>query len=166
MAVTIILVLKLSSLRDIRVLWLTLLGLGFIKPAPGTVGSGVAVVLWWFFFSSFQVLTQFVFLLIYILVSIWLCRLLMQAYDLHDPGEIVADEFAGMWLALIFVPKTIWFVISAFLLFRFLDIVKPFFIGWVDRNVRGGVGVMLDDLLAGMVTALILVLVHYLLSIS
>ena len=165
MAATIILTLKLSSLRDIRILWLTLFGLGFIKPAPGTVGSAVAIVLWWFFLSSFQVLTQFVLLLFYTLASIWLCKLVMQAYDLHDPAEIVADEFAGMWLALIFVPKTIWFVISAFVLFRFLDIVKPLLIGWVDRNVGGGVGVMLDDLLAGIVTALILVLVHYLLSV-
>ena len=75
---------------------------------------------------------------------------------------MVADEFAGMWLALIFLPKEIVAVVGAFLVFRLLDIGKPLFIGWIDQNVHGGLGVMADDLVAGAVTALFLLLaVHF-----
>jgi len=165
MGVTITSALKLSSLRDLRVLWLTLLGLGFLKPAPGTIGSLLAVILWWFFFSAFQISIQLIFLLTYTAASVWLCKSVIEAYELQDPAEIIADEFAGMWLALLFVPRAIGFVIAAFVLFRLLDIFKPYLIGWVDRNIHGGVGVMMDDLLAGAATGLILVLVNYVLGI-
>ncbi len=165
MEVTITLALKLSSLRDVRVFWLTLFGLGFLRPAPGTIGSILAVVLWWIFFSAIPASTQLMFLLIYTLVSVWLCRLVTEAYEVEDPGEIIADEFAGMWLALIFVPKTIGLVIGAFVLFRLLDIFKPSLIGYVDRKVHGGVGVMMDDLLAGMATGMIILLANLLVSI-
>ena len=66
-----------------------------------------------------------------------------------------------MWLALIFLPKEIASVAAAFLVFRLLDIGKPFFIGWIDKNVHGSLGVMADDLVAGAVTSLLLLLAVY-----
>ena len=152
--VTIIFSVNFDSLKDPRVFWLSLFGLGLIKPAPGTAASLFTVVLWWFVLSFIQVSYQLVLLFAYIVISILVYRSLSDTLSLEDPSEVVADEFAGMWLALIFLPKEIVAVVGAFLVFRLLDIGKPLFIGWIDKNVHGGLGVMADDLAAGAVTAL------------
>ena len=160
--VTIIFSVNFDSLKDPRVFWLSLFGLGLIKPAPGTAASLFTVVLWWFVLSFIQVSYQLVLLFAYIVISILVYRSLSDTLSLEDPSEVVADEFAGMWLALIFLPKEIVAVVGAFLVFRLLDIGKPLFIGWIDKNVHGGLGVMADDLVAGAVTALFLLLaVHF-----
>jgi|TARA_B110000196_G_C20627121_1_gene422226 phosphatidylglycerophosphatase A len=137
-------------------MWLSLLGLGFSKFAPGTVGSMFSAVLWWFFLSSLSLEVQLFSLIIYCWVSIHICDLVMKQYELRDPSEVVADEFAGMWLALMFLPNNALLALFSFIVFRLLDIVKPSVIGWLDREVHGGLGVMADDLLAGAVTALII----------
>ena len=159
--VTIIFSVNFDSLKDPRVFWLSLFGLGLIKPAPGTAASLFTVVLWWFVLSFIQVSYQLVLLFAYIVISILVYRSLSDTLSLEDPSEVVADEFAGMWLALIFLPKEIVAVVGAFLVFRLLDIGKPLFIGWIDKNVHGGLGVMADDLVAGAVTALFLLLAVY-----
>ena len=159
--VTIIFSANFDSLKDPRVCWLSLFGLGLIKPAPGTAASLFTVVLWWFVLSFIQVSYQLVLLFAYIVISILVYRSLSDTLNLEDPSEVVADEFAGMWLALIFLPKEIVAVVGAFLVFRLLDIGKPLFIGWIDKNVHGGLGVMADDLAAGAVTALFLLLAVY-----
>ena len=159
--VTIIFSVNFDSLKDPRVFWLSLFGLGLIKPAPGTAASLFTVVLWWFVLSFIQVSYQLVLLFAYIVISILVYRSLSDTLYLEDPSEVVADEFAGMWLALIFLPKEMVAVVGAFLVFRLLDIGKPLFIGWIDKNVHGGLGVMADDLAAGAVTALFLLLVVY-----
>ena len=97
----------------------------------------------------------------YVVVSILLYRSYAETVAVEDPSEVVADEFAGMWLALIFMPKEIASVVAAFLVFRLLDIGKPFFIGWIDKNVHGGFGVMADDLAAGALTSSLLLLAVY-----
>ena len=154
-----------ALLIDPKVLWVSLFGLGFIKPAPGTVGSVFALCLWWLFFSDFHLNTQLFFLAVYVAISTLFCSLVVERYELNDPGEVVADEFAGMWLALIFIPQTIWFAAAAFLIFRVLDIYKPSLIGWLDQNIHGGSGIMIDDLLAGLTTGLLLFLLGRALSI-
>ena len=159
--VTIIFSVNFDSLKDPRVFWLSLFGLGLIKPAPGTAASLFTVVLWWFVLSFIQVSYQLVLLFAYIVISILVYRSLSDTLNLEDPSEVVADEFAGMWLALIFLPKEIVAVVGAFLVFRLLDIGKPLFIGWIDQNVHGGLGVMADDLAAGAVTALFMLLAVY-----
>lgn len=69
--------------------------------------------------------------------------------DCKDPGTIVIDEIIGMLVALIGVPLTPLAMAAAFLLFRFFDIVKPFPISWADKRINGGLGIVLDDILAG-----------------
>jgi phosphatidylglycerophosphatase A len=68
-----------------------------------------------------------------------------------DPGIVVIDEFVGQWLALLFLPKTIWILIAGFLVFRILDIIKPFPAADLEE-LDGGVGIMLDDVIAGIYT--------------
>jgi len=68
----------------------------------------------------------------------------------HDHGGIVIDEVAGYLVTMIAVPVNLWTLVAAFVVFRFFDIIKPWPIGWLDRRVQGGLGIMVDDLLAGI----------------
>jgi len=75
-----------------------------------------------------------------------------------DPGYIVIDEIAAQWLVLAALPQRFWFYVAAFIAFRLFDIWKPFPIGWLDRTVKGGLGIMLDDVVAA-IYALALILI-------
>ncbi len=75
----------------------------------------------------------------------------------HDHGSIVWDEFIGMWITLMALPTTDWqWVAAGFVIFRILDMWKPWPIRWFDRNVHGGMGIMIDDIVAGVISAGIL----------
>ncbi|MDX1796237.1 MAG: phosphatidylglycerophosphatase A, partial [Hydrogenovibrio sp.] len=75
----------------------------------------------------------------------------------HDHGGIVWDEFVGIWLVLLCLPDQNWLYWAlAFVLFRFFDIVKPWPIGWVDQKVDGGLGIMLDDIIAACYSIIII----------
>ena len=147
--------LSLHQLAKPSVLWLTFFGAGLLRPAPGTWGSVVALAVWWWGLSEWPVLTQGLVVVVYSLVSWWVCAKFLHRTGLHDEPQIVADEVAGLWLALLFVPVTWWAGLLTFALFRFFDIAKPSLIGWLDRNTKGGLGVMADDLAAGLATGLI-----------
>ncbi|XOV83587.1 MAG: phosphatidylglycerophosphatase A [bacterium] len=148
--------LSVRHLRHPEVLWASGLGLGFCKPAPGTWGSVGAIVVWWLFLADFDPLIQVLICIAYF-ISGWVCSTLVtRNFGVDDAAEIVADEVAGMWLAVAFLPRLWWLILLAFVLFRLLDILKPGPIGWLDREVKGGLGVMLDDLLAGAVVAIVL----------
>ena len=147
--------LSLNQLAKPSVLWLTFFGAGLLRPAPGTWGSVVALAVWWWGISELPVLTQGLVVVVYTLVSWWVCAKFLHRTGLHDEPQIVADEVAGLWLALLFVPVTWWAGLLAFALFRLFDIAKPSLIGWLDRNTKGGLGVMADDLAAGLAAGLI-----------
>jgi len=140
------------------VFWLTAAGLGLLRPAPGTWGSAGAVVLWWFFLSGLAWTIQLVIVLIYFLLSWWLCNRLIEQLGIQDEPQIVADEVAGMWFALVWLPQSFGWCFAAFCLFRLADIFKPWPIGTLDRNLHSGLGIMADDMLAGGLTALALAL--------
>ena len=76
--------------------------------------------------------------------------------DGHDPGEIVIDEVAGQWLACLFLPPEIWLYALAFVLFRMFDIFKPWPVDHLDKHGTGGLGIMQDDMAAGLYALLIL----------
>lgn len=130
-------------------------GAGLSPLAPGTVGSAVALLpyLWlrelplWGYLG-----VVFVVFIVGVLVS----RLLVTRLGAEDPGYIVIDEFVGQWLALAFAPAGWIWVLAGFLLFRLFDVWKPWPVSWADRNVGGGLGVMLDDALAGVLAAAVL----------
>lgn len=134
-------------------LWLTAFGLGFLRPAPGTWGSLGGLIFWWFFLAGLSVLTQLLIIAGYFCISWWLCSRLINRLGIQDEPQIVADEVAGVWLALIFAPQVWWVALLAFGLFRFFDIAKPGVVGWLDENVHSGLGVMADDMMAGLISA-------------
>ena len=148
------------------VFWLTVGGLGFLRPAPGTWGSVGALVFWWFFLSTLSWVIQLGVVAVYFLFSWWLCERLIQRLGLRDEPQIVADEVAGMWLALVCLPQSLEWALAAFVLFRLADIFKPGPIGVLDRKLHSGLGIMADDLLAGGLCALALMFAAMLLTLT
>ena len=142
-----------SQILQPSVFWLTAFGLGFLRPAPGTWGSLGGLIFWWFFLAELPAFKQLLIIVGYFLISWWLCSRLIDRLGVQDEPQIVADEVAGVWLALIFAPQIWWVALLAFALFRFFDIVKPGVVGWLDANVHSGLGVMADDMMAGLISA-------------
>lgn len=129
-------------------------GAGYAPAASGTVGSFVTVVAVWLL--PLTPLRIAVALVVVVLVGIWAGSRVERVLGKKDPGIIVIDEVAGMLLSVILLPRTILVLITAFLLFRLFDIWKPF-PARESQALTGGMGVMVDDLIAG-VYALVLVL--------
>lgn len=92
--------------------------------------------------------------------GIFLCERVSADMGEHDHGGIVWDEMVGIWLVLVAVPPGWYWLIIAFILFRVLDIAKPWPISWIDSSVKGGLGIMLDDLLAALAAWFIIQLTH------
>ena len=137
--------------------WLSLFGIGYLRPGPGTWGSIAATLLWWVSLSSLGMVPQILFFFIFASVSTWICANFLRDSGLGDESWIVVDEFAAMLFILAFIPRHFILVLLALSIFRLFDIWKPWFVGWVDRKIHGGVGVMLDDLIAALfVLAIIL----------
>jgi phosphatidylglycerophosphatase A len=150
------LALERRHLQRPDVLWASGLGLGFLPRAPGTWGSIGAVVVWWLLLAELPTDVQLGIACIYFFTGWWCSSRITNHFKVDDASEIVADEIAGMWVALALLPKLWWVALLALGLFRWLDIRKPGPIGWLDRTYKGGLGVMADDLLAGMTTATVL----------
>ncbi|MBV0932347.1 phosphatidylglycerophosphatase A family protein [Marinobacterium weihaiense] len=131
------------------------LGSGASPWAPGTMGTLAAVPLWYLLAQTG--LTVYLLLtLIAFVIGIWLCGRTSRDLGVHDHGGIVWDEFVGYWITMIAVPVDWIWALLGFILFRLFDIWKPWPIRPVDRRVHGGLGIMLDDVLAGVFAALVL----------
>ncbi len=89
-------------------------------------------------------------------LGVWLCEQVSRKLGVHDHGGIVWDEMVGYWLAAAFVPLQWPWLLAAFVLFRFFDIVKPWPIRQLDKKVSGGFGIMIDDIVAALFTVFIL----------
>lgn len=130
--------------------WLaTGFGSGLAPLAPGTVGS-LAALLPWLLLRELPVPAYLLVLALAFVVGIWACNWAMRRLDLEDPGLVVWDEFVGIWIALLAAPRHWGFVAAGFFLFRVFDIAKPWPVNWADRRIKGGLGTMLDDLIAGV----------------
>jgi len=127
--------------------------LGKLPKAPGTWGSLGALFVWSLIPES--LLFRFTLLVIILIIGFIACEFSLQQIDDPDPSYIVIDEVVGLWIALLFVPKTIFFSLLGFVLFRLFDILKPSFIYSV-QFLKGSLGVMLDDIFAGFLVMLIL----------
>lgn len=135
------------------------LGSGLSPKAPGTVGSLAVLVfvplwVWLGFYPSLLIM------LAMSVVGIWICGRTAEMMQVHDDGRIVWDEFAGQsitLLPLLWLDRMSWWgVLLAFGLFRLFDIWKPLPIGYADRQLHGGFGIMMDDILAGIISAAVL----------
>ena len=97
-------------------------------------------------------------------LGVWLCGEVSKKLGVHDHGGIVWDEMVGYWLAVAFIPLQWPWLLAAFVLFRVFDIFKPWPIRQLDKNVSGGFGIMIDDVLAAIYTLISLALAQYLLE--
>lgn len=88
----------------------------------------------------------------------WACDVAAATTGDKDPGWIVLDEMVGFWVATLWLAPSLWSYIVAFGLFRLFDILKPPPVGWLDRNVTGGWGILLDDVAAGVMARLVLLM--------
>lgn len=128
-------------------------GSGLIPKAPGTFGSAFALIFVpiWLVFGFINTILAVVLMS---LIGIYICGKTAQIMQVHDDGRIVWDEFAGQsiaFLPLIYLEQmSLFWILIGFVLFRIFDIWKPWPINVVDRQVSGGVGIMLDDIIAGI----------------
>lgn len=127
--------------------------LGRLPKAPGTWGSLGALFVWSFIPET--ILFRLIVLIITIIVGFFACEIALNQADDSDPSYIVIDEVVGLWITLLFVPKTVFLFTLGFILFRVFDILKPSFIYSV-QFLKGSLGVMLDDILAGVLSLIIL----------
>ena len=127
--------------------------LGKLPKAPGTWGSLGALLVWSLIPET--LLFRSVVLVITLIVGFIACEITLKQSDDPDPSYIVIDEVVGLWITLLFVPKTIFLFTLGFVLFRLFDILKPSFVYSV-QFLKGSFGVMLDDILAGILSLLIL----------
>ena len=165
-----------ATMLDRLVYWLGLgLGSGLPRRAPGTWGTVggliVAIPLLSLGFVPFLIIT-----ILSCVIGSWICGRTSELMGGHDNPHIVWDEWAGMWLTLLPLSymgiadgnfwqniaqiSSIVAIIIAFILFRFFDIIKPPPIGWADKKVAGGLGIMLDDIIAGIMAAAVWIIIY------
>lgn len=131
-------------------------GSGLAPKAPGTFGTLMAVPLYWYLLQGLPLMTYLVVIAVTFAIGIWLCDTSAKNLGVHDHPGIVWDEFVGFWITCIALPAGWIWLLWAFVLFRFFDILKPWPIRWLDSKVPGGLGIMVDDVLAG-IYALVLI---------
>ncbi len=130
-------------------------GTGLAPFAPGTVGSLPGVLLFWLT-MGLGLYVQLAIAAGLIVGGIWICGESARRIGVHDHGGIVWDEIAGMYLVLFLAPPTLPGFAAGFVLFRLFDILKPWPIRDLDHRLRGGLGIMLDDLAAALYALILL----------
>lgn len=146
---------QLAELKNPWLLLATGFGAGLAAKAPGTAGTAAALLLFlaytqthsWFYLGG---------CVLSFLVGIVICGRAADKLGVHDHGGIVWDEWVGMWLTLLWIPINWQTLLTGFLLFRVFDIIKPWPIGWLDKRLSGGLGIMLDDVAAAAMANLCL----------
>ena len=159
---------------------LTLFGVGYFKYAPGTAASFITCIIYYILWiAEFSLHNHKIylvcFLIIILIYSISIIDKLSQFFKKKDPKEIVIDEFVGQCIPLVaflFRPESLShlggqtnnyiliYILLSFILFRFFDILKPYPINIVDKKMRNGVGVMLDDIMAGIYSTIVIYIIY------
>ena len=137
------------------------LGSGAAPKAPGTFGTLAAVPLF-LLMQNFSDVQYLIMLVVTSLIGIYLCGKTSKDLGVHDHSGIVWDEFVGFWITMWLAPTGWQYIVLGFVLFRLFDILKPWPISWVDKHVHGGFGIMLDDILVGLMSFVVLqALLHF-----
>ena len=158
--------------KKFNLLFITFFFTGKIKFAPGTVASFIACVLFLLLINIFNYTIIFLITLIIFFYSFIAINNSFSEFESDDPQEIVIDEVVGQILPLLAIPvyetlyplPSIYYFVSAFLLFRLFDIWKPYPISYIDNNIKGSLGIMLDDIFAAFYTVIILSLIFFFLG--
>ena len=159
-------------IKKFNLLFLTLLNIGKIKYAPGTIASLITCVLFFLLIDIYNIIILVFYTIIIFSYSLVAINTSFDAFDASDPQEIVIDEVVGQMLPLLAIPiyetlyllpKT-YYCVAAFLAFRLFDIWKPYPISYVDNDVKGALGIMLDDILAGVYSIIVLTIIFFFLG--
>jgi phosphatidylglycerophosphatase A len=152
--------LHFSEIKDPVVFLATGFGSGLSPIAPGTAGTLLAVPL--VYFLQQQSLLVYALVTAVILFSgSWVCGYAAEKLGVHDHSGIVYDEIAGFLITMFMIPADPLLLIIGFILFRFFDAVKPWPISWIDKNIHGGFGIMIDDIVAGVLSLVCLNMILY-----
>jgi phosphatidylglycerophosphatase A len=138
---------RFSARTLIPIALATALGAGYMPIAPGTLGSAVGLLLW--FLLPAPAWTQLLAIALVMAAGTWSAGVAERHFGRHDPGQVVIDEVAGMLITLFLIPAGWFSAAVGFLLFRAADIVKPFPARRFER-LPGGLGIMADDVMAGI----------------
>ncbi|MEZ8196026.1 phosphatidylglycerophosphatase A [Vibrio cortegadensis] len=158
--------LSLISLKKPWHLLATGFGSGLSPIIPGTMGT-LASIPFYLLLVQLPLPMYLVVVVISCIIGVKICQVTSDDMKVHDHGSIVWDEFAGFWITMSLVPMLDlpvddWkWLITGFVLFRFFDMVKPWPIGWLDKRVDGGFGIMVDDIVAGVMAGVALYLVGH-----
>ena len=147
------------STRRFSFLFSSSFGIGTSKVFPGTVASLLTLPIVWLIRDFFSLNSFLIILLFYSITSYILIKVCIKNLSDKDPKYVVADEHIGQSVSLIFCDQQIFEYIVSFIFFRFFDIVKPFPINLVDKHLKNALGVILDDVLAGVFVCIIIVYV-------
>jgi len=134
-------------------------GVGYFPIAPGTLGTLVAIPIY-YFLSEIPSPIYEITLVGFFFLAVWSSENAERFFGKKDDQRIVIDEIMGFLVTMLWIPKTILFIIVGFFLFRFFDILKPFPIRRLEKRLKGGYGVVLDDVLAGIYGSIVLHLIH------
>ncbi len=135
----------------------TFFGLGYLPFAPGTFGTLGGVFVYWLEGGS-QLSIKIAIFLFISLIGIPIARKADESWGTHDNSRIVIDEVAGYLLGVILIPFSLRSALAGFILFRFFDVLKIFPANIVDKRVGGGTGVMVDDLVSGVYTLVVMLI--------
>ena len=150
----------LTELKDPVVFVAMGFGSGLSPKAPGTAGTLMTVPL--VYFLQQQTLLVYVLVTLFVLLTgSWVCGYAAKKLQVHDHSGIVYDEVAGFLITMFMIPQSWVLMLIGFALFRFFDAVKPWPISWVDKNIHGGFGIMFDDVIAGIISLLCLMLLQH-----
>ena len=156
-------------IKKFNLFFLTFFMIGRIKYAPGTLASLITCFLFLLMINILNITSIFLITLIVFFYSFIAINNSFDVFDTEDPQEIEIDEVVGQMLPLLAVPiyetlcplPTIYYCVAAFLLFRLFDIWKPYPVNYIDDNVTGSLGIMLDDIFASFYTIIMLCLVFF-----
>jgi len=159
-------------IKKFNLFFLTFFMIGRIKYAPGTLASLIACLLFLLLINIFNIISILLITLVILFYSFVAINNSFDEFKTDDPQEIVIDEVVGQMLSLLAIPiyetlyplPTIYYCAAAFLLFRLFDIWKPYPISYVDDNIKGPLGIMLDDILASVYSIITLSIIFFFLG--
>jgi len=135
-------------------------GSGLFKKGPGTAGSFVAIPIF-YLLINLPSLLQWLFVVTLFFVGLYSSNKVINLIDQKDPSFIVIDEIVAVLFLFILIPTNIKFLAFAFILFRFFDIFKPFPVSWAENYFKGALGIMMDDIVAALLSLLVIRLTLY-----
>ena len=151
-----------NFIDSISIFFATFFYVGYFPYGPGTAGTFVSMVLYFLFFHYLTFSGYIILCIVLFFAGIFFSSRAEKIIGKKDPSEVVIDEVEGYLITMLgafWAPFSILYVLIGFLLFRIFDIIKPFPIGAADKRIGGGIGIMLDDVIAAVISAVLLRLI-------